>query len=204
MARPKTLVSRIPTITLLFACATLLVYVLPFLSELFVYDRQAILDGELWRIVTAPLVHFSMSHLLWNVLAFSAAGWAVETTVPRGLWVVCIFSSITPGLLFLWTSPELIRYGGLSGLATGVVAYLCFCKIMKPSKVKAFWLLILALIGVKIMIEVITVGPLFVWAETPFQVLPSTHVLGCIGAFVALMWSRPNQKIQEVTVEPVR
>ncbi|MCK4535733.1 MAG: rhombosortase [Desulfuromonadales bacterium] len=196
MARPESLVSKIPVVTLFFVCASLITYGWPYLSELLVYDRQAILEGELWRIFTAPLVHFSTSHLFWNLLVFAAAGWVAETTESRGFWIVCGFSAISPGLIFLWASPELIRYGGLSGLASGAVAYLCLCKAMTTGKHKLLWLTILVLIGVKIMIEVTTANPIFVRTGTPFHVLPAAHFWGCVGALVALAWSRPNKELQ--------
>jgi len=196
MARPESLVSKIPVVTLFFVCASLITYGWPYLSELLVYDRQAILEGELWRIFTAPLVHFSTSHLFWNLLVFAATGWVAETVEPRGFRIVCGFSAVVAGLIFLWGSPELMRYGGLSGVATGAVAYLCLYKALAADRLKFVWLIILVLIGVKIMIEVTTASPIFVRAGTPFHVLPAAHFWGCVGALVALMWSRPNQELQ--------
>lgn len=50
-------------LTLFIVSLAITAYSFPQISSLFVYDRQAILGGELWRILTAPLVHFSASHL---------------------------------------------------------------------------------------------------------------------------------------------
>ncbi len=191
MARPKLLTARIPTVTLCLVCATLLVGAWAELAELFVYDRTEILNGELWRIITAPLVHFSKSHLFWNVLVLIAAGWTIEKSDPRGFWIVCVFSCVSPGLMFLWAYPELLRYGGLSGLATGAVVYLCLYKTTWESGNKSLWVAILVLVGVKILVEVATDRSVFMREGTLFQILAATHVLGGVGAIVAFMLSRP-------------
>ena len=81
----------------------------PRFSDLLVYDRQAILSGELWRLLTAPLVHFSASHLFWDVVVFSLAGFAINAANFRSLWLVCCIASVLPGILFLLTLPELGR-----------------------------------------------------------------------------------------------
>ncbi len=196
MAWPESLTSKLPVVTLFIVVISLITYGWPYLSELLVYDREAIFKGELWRIITAPFVHFSMSHLCWNVLVFGAAGWAIETQNSRGFWIVCGFSSLSAGLILLWAMPELIRYGGLSGLATGAVAYLCLYKLMTTGKDKFIWLTILILIGAKIIIEVTAANPIFVQTDTLFHVLPAAHFLGCIGAIIAVIWSRPSKEIQ--------
>jgi len=38
------------------------------------YDRAALLRGEVWRLVTGHFVHWSLSHLVWDVLAFLILG----------------------------------------------------------------------------------------------------------------------------------
>ena len=190
MARPETLKNRLPLITIFFVCASLITYVWPYISELLVYDRQAIINGELWRLFSAPLVHFSASHLCWNVLVLAAAGWLAEKADPRGFLIVCAFSAILPGLMFLWGSPELMRYGGLSGLATGAVVYLCLRKVIATDRDKLIWLTILVLVGLKLIVEIVTGNPLFVRADTSFHVLPAAHFFGSVGALVGLMWWR--------------
>ena len=195
MARTLLIRPRLPIITVIIACSTLFVYLWSNVAELCVYDRDAIYRGELWRIITAPLVHFSLSHFIYNVLVFSAAGWLIERSGARGLWFVYAFAALSPGLMFLWTSPELIRYGGLSGLATGGVTYLSLYKARQAGKDKFLWLAILMFVVIKIIFEIVTSKPLFVHGDLPFRVLPATHVLGCIGAIATWMWTRQGEDI---------
>jgi hypothetical protein len=86
--------------------------------------------------------------------------------------------------------PEIARYGGLSGLATGAVAYLCLCELKRSGRNKIIWLAILALIGIKTVVETVTCAPIFASAaDMPFLVLPSVHAFGCAAALAALMWT---------------
>jgi rhomboid family GlyGly-CTERM serine protease len=181
---------RVPVLTLFLVGMALLVYAIPSLGDLFVYDRQAILGGEWWRLGTAPLVHFSRSHLGWNLLVFGAAGWAIENARYRKFWLVCGMAAIGPGLLYLLTAPQLAVYGGLSGLATGAVAYLCLCEMAKTGKSRPVWLAILLLMGMKILVEAARGEAIFVQAAgIPFRVLPLVHAVGVGGAVVAWLYS---------------
>jgi membrane associated rhomboid family serine protease len=63
----------LPLKSLALAAAALAVAA-PAAASLLEYDRSAILRGELWRIVTAHLVHCSPHHILWNVLPLIGVG----------------------------------------------------------------------------------------------------------------------------------
>ena len=162
-----------------------IVYSVPQLSDLLVYDRRAILNGEIWRFLTAPMVHFSVSHLFWDTLV-QAAGF-------RGLWLVCTLATIPPGLVLLMSFPEIERYGGLSGWATGAATYCCLCSMYKSKNNRVLWMVILAAMGSKIFIEAATGVPLFAQvAIIPFRVLPSVHLVGFLGAVATMVWYRPR------------
>jgi rhomboid family GlyGly-CTERM serine protease len=191
MAQQKTIGTGYPALTIAVIGFSLVVAGWPRLSDLLVFDRQAVLEGEWWRLLTAPFVHFSSSHLWWDLLVFSAAGWVVEMSGYRGFWIVCVFSAVMPGLFFLLTSPDLARYGGLSGLAVGAVAYLCLNRAGELDRKRTLWLAVLALMAVKIVVETGASTPLFVRTESlSFRVLPSVHAIGYIGALIGLLWTR--------------
>lgn len=191
MAQQEAITSRIPVITLSCALAAWVAYCWPEVSNLLVYDRQEILDGEAWRLMTAPLVHFSASHFFWNVLVLGLAGWKIEAAGYRSFWVVCGLAAVMPGPIFLLASPEIARYGGLSGVASGAVAYLCLCEAKGSNANRILWFAILALAGMKPVVEAATGAAVFATAaDTPFHVLPSVHLLGCVAALAALPWHR--------------
>ena len=182
---------RIPIITLSISSAALIVYVWPSLADGLVYERQTILEGQWWRLLTAPFVHFSFSHFFWDTLVFCIAGWMIEKSGYPKFWAVCIFASIFPGLFYLMAAPELERYGGLSGLATGAVVYLCLCRCRKIGKDRIIWITMLGIMGLKIIVEAAIGQSLFVHAGSiKFRNLPSAHVFGFTGAVIVWLWSQ--------------
>jgi rhomboid family GlyGly-CTERM serine protease len=197
MAGQEKIKDQVRILTLSIIIISIIAYGFPRFSDLLVYDRQAILNGELWRLLTAPFVHFSASHMFWDVLVFGAAGFAIEAERYRGFWLVCIFSALIPSLMFLMTLPELERYGGLSGLATGAVAYFCLCSVLKTKKYRIIWLVILVGMGTKIVAETAMGFPLFVQTGSiPFRILPSVHIASYLGAFAAIIWTWPNMRLE--------
>lgn len=182
---------RFPTITLSVICASLITYASTRLSGLFIYDRQSVLDGQLWRLFTAPFVHLSMSHLVWNLAVFTAAGCAIECTGRRRFGYVCMLAIVLPGLLFLGTKPDLGWYGGLSAVATGAAAYFCLCRVQAASRNRMVWVTILVLLIAKIFVEGAVDTPLFTRiGSTPFRVLPSAHAVGVASAVAVFFYWR--------------
>lgn len=198
MVRQRKIDAQNYLLTLLIIGFAIIVYCFPKLSDLFIYDRQAILNGELLRLLTAPFVHFSGSHIFWNLLIFSIAGFAVNRSKLPGFWIVCSISISLPGLAFLLVIPDIEYYGGLSGVATGTAAYFCLYRFFNTEKRGGIWLLILFVILTKILVEAVINEPIFTHAgEIHFRVLPEAHVAGFLGAIAAFIWAWPHMKLQE-------
>lgn len=83
------------------------------------YDRAGIMSGEIWRLWTGHLVHYSARQLLLDVGMLLVAGWLVERecgsrTTAR--IVLLGMPALSAGLLV--SSPHLLEYRGASGIAT--------------------------------------------------------------------------------------
>jgi rhomboid family GlyGly-CTERM serine protease len=188
MANPEKINFSLPVVTLCGVGLALMAFGCSGLSEILVYDRRAILGGELWRLCTAPLVHFSPGHLLWNLSVFGAAGWMIEASGYRGFWRVCGWAAGVPGLIFLFAIPDLARYGGLSGPATGAVVYLCLFRIKDVGRSRSVWGAMLFMTAAKIMAEWGADTALFVDARNAsFRVLPGAHALGFLSAVLVFL-----------------
>lgn len=186
MAAPEKMRRPFPYVTFCMIGLSLATFYVPTLSELFVYDRQAVLEGEVWRIFTAPLVHFSIGHLFWNLLVVSIVGWAVETAGWGRWWIVYGVCSAVAGLVFVFFCPDMARYGGLSGLATAVVAQFCLCNLIMSEKQKKVWMGLVFLVLTKILFECHSHNAIFVSsAQMAFKVMPFAHIIGLLGAFLA-------------------
>jgi rhomboid family GlyGly-CTERM serine protease len=92
------------------------------------YERAAIGDGEIWRLLTGHLAHLGLSHLLLNLAGLLLVWYLVGQSLTRFQWLLVLFASIAGiDAGFWWFQPQLNWYVGLSGalhgmLAAGVVA----------------------------------------------------------------------------------
>jgi len=92
------------------------------LSDLLRYDRNLIIEGEIWRIITGHFTHLTWSHLLMNLAGFALVFGFFGNLISNGHWATfTFFSSIFISVILYLTSPELIWYVGLSGVLHGLL-----------------------------------------------------------------------------------
>lgn len=117
---------QLPWITGLFGVVVLLLALLPeSLLSIVQYDREKILDGELWRMFTGHLVHWNSTHLVWDLLVFVACGGLLEW-LRRNLLVSVLFGgSFVVSVALLVFQPDMHTYRGLSALDMGLFSALC-------------------------------------------------------------------------------
>lgn len=185
---------NVRTPLLLFALPALAVALAP---ALFVYDRAAILHGEGWRLVTGHWVHFSASHAVWNLFALIVATTWLERLRPGWAWrfVALAAPAISLGLLVL--APTMTVYGGLSGLAVGIVTLLALVQFQNAPRGRGWWLAALALIVGKIGWELVVGTPLFARLEPgSYRVSIEAHLLGLLAALLFFAATRCFQSEQ--------
>lgn len=87
--------------------------------------KAAVLGGEVWRLLTAPLLHVRPSHLYWNLTALYALGQIVEAHSPKR-WLPAIFTvSAIVGSVFSLVLPPDKTSVGASGGILGLAGFLC-------------------------------------------------------------------------------
>lgn len=87
------------------------------------YDREAVLAGEIWRLLTAHLVHLGPGHTALNLAALILVFWLLGGEFTLGQWAwVSGFTVAMIALGFVWLRPELQWYVGLSGVLHGWLA----------------------------------------------------------------------------------
>ncbi|MGH8679682.1 MAG: rhombosortase, partial [Burkholderiales bacterium] len=118
-----------PWLTLAIVSGALVTQCVPGIAELLVYDRAAITGGELWRVITGHSVHFSSSHLLFNVIVIGAAGSLIEAQDRRDLVELYALSAVLIGLFLFLGEPSLRQFGGLSGIAYALVVYVALSGV---------------------------------------------------------------------------
>ncbi len=172
--------------TWVIALLAALIFPWPRISEALIFERADIFAGQAWRLWTGHLVHYTGSHLFWDLLVFLAGGTWLELIAPRlTRWFYLLTPPAISAALLVW-NPTLERYAGLSGLATGVIVLLALIQWRRDRGGPAwFWPSVLALVVVKTVIEMSTHAPLFAHFESGVRVVPLAHIGGMGCALVA-------------------
>ncbi|MGD9340995.1 MAG: rhombosortase [Chromatiales bacterium] len=147
--------------------------------EVLQYQRERVLEGQLWRLLSAHAVHLGWRHSLLNLLALVLILAIFPDSLRRGAAVWLIFASLAAidgGLLL---RPEILWYVGLSGVLHGLLAGACVLTARRREG-----RVLLLLLGAKLL-----------W-EQRYGALPSTatiaggpvlvdaHLFGAIGGLV--------------------
>jgi rhomboid family GlyGly-CTERM serine protease len=147
------------------------------------YDRDGLLGGELWRLVTAHLVHLSWGHVWLNLVALVLMAILFDGFMSARDWIVATVLSalaIDAGLFFF--EPEVGWYVGLSGSLHGMMVVGAVAMLRAGFKLAA---VLLAGVACKLVWEQ-TAGPIpFSEATSGGAVLVDAHLYGAIGGVVA-------------------
>ncbi len=147
------------------------------------YQRQAVLHGEWWRLVTAHLVHGSFRHLALNIAGLYVIAALLRRDFSRSEWMVIIAAAcaaIASG--FIWLSPNLQWYVGLSGLLHGCLAAgaVVWWRVERPLLAAALTILLVA----KLSWEQLH-GALPLAGTLP--VIVDAHLYGALGGAMAAL-----------------
>jgi rhomboid family GlyGly-CTERM serine protease len=178
--RPPLLLFALPTVLLAFASAR---------HDLLLLDREALGSGHVWRLWSGHWLHFSAPHLGWNLAVLLTAGTLLERLRP-GLLVrhVIIAAPLISAAIMIF-EPGLSSYGGLSGLATGVVVLLCLHQLRIPGSARLLWTGVLALVAARSLHDVFAhnVGLLVTYDQPMVRTSTTAHAAGAV---VALLLDR--------------
>jgi rhomboid family GlyGly-CTERM serine protease len=91
--------------------------------DLLRYDRVAISEGELWRLLSGHIVHLGWSHFFLNGIGLLLIFYLVESRFTILQWLIIALVAIAAIDIGFWIwQPQLIWYVGLSGLLHGFLA----------------------------------------------------------------------------------
>lgn len=154
----------------------------------FRYERAAVLDGELWRLLSAHVVHLGAAHLALNLAGLALAWWLVGRNAGLRAWSIMLaVAALATGLGLLAFAPDVAWYVGLSGMLHGA---LVAGALLGPRRD----LLIVAVVAAKIAWEQ-WMGPS---ADTAAliggAVIVDAHLYGAIGGAIAGLCLRLQRK----------
>lgn len=93
---------------------------------------EAVLNGQVWRLFTPMFLHFSILHLLFNMMWLRDLGGVIEAR--RGKWkfllLVLAIAGVSNAAQGLWSGPS---FGGMSGVVFGLFGYVWMQSRFVPS-----------------------------------------------------------------------
>ncbi len=117
------------------------------------YDRLAIAEGELWRLWTGHLVHFTVGQAAWDGLAFLVpALWLLGRGARNAVAAALLLAAPAVSLTLFLQVPDMAVYRGVSALAVALWVFalahawraypalrlsLCFAALLLLAKLAA-------------------------------------------------------------------
>ncbi|RKZ43442.1 MAG: rhombosortase [Gammaproteobacteria bacterium] len=194
MAISEKIISHIPFLTLAILGLSLVTYALPEVSAAFIYDRKAIFEGEIWRLLSSHLVHFTNLHLFYDLLAFGMAGWIIEYRTYRYFGLLCILMAFFISLSLLIMKPNMIYYGGLSGLVYGAMCYLALWGLRDLQPWRSMAIVILFFMPIKFLFDFYLNESILPYTKSHvFQHMHLSHIIGCLVALCLFFIIRFNE-----------
>jgi rhomboid family GlyGly-CTERM serine protease len=144
---------RWPMVTAALVAISICVWVVPRLPATFIFDRVAILHGEIWRLFTGQFVHVSLSHLVCDASVVAGAGAALERSGPLRYVVLCLIAPLLIGVGVVVFEPDVGFFSGLSGLAMCFGTGLAMQLITSGRRSRWLGCLIFAAVVLKLVAE---------------------------------------------------
>lgn len=181
---------KIPYLSLLTGLMAMILFSFPNVATSLQYQRTAIADGEIWRMLTAHWLHWSFDHFLWCAISFVALGAICEQfNRKRFILSIALSAMIIPAVSW-FVAPAMDQYRGLSGLCSTLFAFVCLQMIRSAGTQQQRVGLVLPALALflffaKILFEFITGQTFFVDSSNSFTPVPLAHLIGgFVGVFV--------------------
>lgn len=157
------------------------------LSSALIFDREAIANGDFWRIFTGHFFHTNLNHLLLNIGA-CALLWSLHGqfySLKNYAWLVALSALGTSAGIYFF-SPDIFYYVGLSGVLHGVFVWGAVKDIQ--AKEKTGYLLFLG-VWLKVAHEQIYGASSDVEALISSNVAIDAHLFGAISGLIIVLFS---------------
>ncbi|MGZ5200949.1 MAG: rhombosortase [Telluria sp.] len=175
-------------VSLLLAVACIALALLPDdVQGLLAFERHAILSGEVWRLWSAHLVHFSWKHALADgVVLFSMARLAEQEFGSRRLAVTLAIAAPLISLVLLGLVPALIEYRGASAIAV-LVGVIAAAALWRDERWHAFVILAASTYVLKTVMDALCPDAASAILAAGVSVSWQAHTCGAITGAVAVL-----------------
>ena len=171
-------------IVLLLSLLAIVPFVFPGLGNFFEFQFADISLSNAHGVVSCNWLHWSASHLFWDLLMFYIVGRLCELSDRKAFIAVLLLSAPFIPLAIQIACPELGSYRGLSGIDTALFALLGTCRLRESILKNDYqgvmvYGLLLAAMFLKILYETITHDVLFADKST-FTPVALAHLTGSL------------------------
>lgn len=193
-AAASSLVRRLtlPGASLVLCTVAVGLYIWPAAAEIFQFDRDAVAAGQYYRGITGHATHWSLDHLVWDVLAFAALGSVCEMMSRKKFFLCLLLAALLIPLGVWFWLPQMNFYRGLSGLDSALFALLAM-EIGRRDLRERNWFRVGAIAALaaaftgKLAVEFFGGDALFVQNMEGAVPVPLAHLIGAtVGCAVAL------------------
>lgn len=171
--------------------AALLLFWLPSALTVLQWQREALADGQYWRLLTAHLVHLDVPHLLLNLFGLLLICELLWDDMPVDHALTLLMASALGVSLLLWIiQPQLGWYAGMSGVLHGLWAGCAGAALLRKKNI--FYLGALLLLAAKLAYE----SGHQTGNMTGMPVVPVAHLYGALSGLVWLALRQLQQASQ--------
>jgi len=151
--------------------------------ELLRYDRDAIANREIWRLISGHFVHLGLSHWLYNAVGLLLIWFLVGQFLRTGQWLLVTWLSILFIDAGFWVlEPQLQWYVGLSGVQHGYL----IAGILAGFRERRIEMAVLGAVIIGKLVYEQLLGPI---PGSEFSsggaVVTAAHLYGAIGGLIA-------------------
>ena len=153
--------------------------------EALVFERQTIMQGEIWRLMTGHWVHADWEHLAWNLVALGILGWMLEISLgyARLYMALLVGMCVVSGWVW-WFTPMIDYYCGLSGILNTLLFIMLIDSWQKTRKLIFPFVLVGA--TAKISWEIMQASAIF--TNTSWPTVPEAHLAGAMAAVLLIFY----------------
>ena len=165
------------------ALVILLAIYCTYYQDFFLYQKELLEQGQLWRLFSGHFVHLNNKHLILNLIAWVVIFFLGINYLSSLKWVALLFIltlSISIGLYYI--VPAIIFYGGLSGVLHGYFAYILVEWIKNKQKIA--WFILFFLIA-KVLSENFSDIGASTAGYLDIQVVAEVHLIGVLVGILA-------------------